>query len=97
MDGSQAADLQGLFWIVLAGLLAVITATVLLIRSGRVVAGPMFGGTPVGRHNGGRLDRRSRELLAPPRQPASATAAMAGRSSSSVGTRTRSLAGSTPK
>ncbi len=97
MDGSQAADLQGLFWIVLAGLLAVITATVLLVRSGRVVPGPMFGRTRVERTHRGRSSRRAREPLAPPRQPASAATVIGGRSSSSAGTRTRSLAGSTPK
>ncbi len=96
MDGNQAAELQGLFWIVLVGLLGVISATVLLVRSGRVVPGPMFGATSVGRTNRGRSGRRARELLAP-RQPASAAIAIAGRSSSSAGTRTRSLAGSTPK
>ncbi len=95
MDGNQAAELQGLFGIVLVGLLAVISATVLLVRSGRAVPGPMFGGPPVGWSNRGRSGRRARESGAAPRQPASA--AVAGRSSSSVGTRTRSLAESTPK
>ncbi len=97
MNGSEAVGLQALFWIVLGGLVAVLTAIVLLIRSGHTVPGEMLGGTPPGPSTSERLVPRARSPRAPPRHPASAAAVTAGRSSSSEGTRTRNRAGSTPK
>jgi hypothetical protein len=45
MDDNVGVALMRFFWVVLAGLVGALVATVYLLRSGRSVPGPLSGGS----------------------------------------------------